>query len=294
MKILLTGSQGQVGYELQRSLACLGEVIATDKHNLDLSDDAAIRHFIQLYQPGLIVNAAAYTAVDQAETEQDLAMQINAQAPKIMAEEAKQLGIPVIHYSTDYVFNGQNTQPWLEQDQTDPINVYGKTKLLGEQLIADTGVAYLVFRTSWVYGQRGNNFLLTMKRLATERDELSVVDDQIGAPTWCRHIADATAQIIAQGIATKNLQQFIQQHSGIYNLSGDGVTSWHGFAKAIFDELEQQGEKVADLHAIVTSAYPTPAKRPHYSCLNNEKLESTFGITLPNWQDSLMLVMKEK
>ena len=292
MKILLTGAQGQVGFELQRSLACLGEVNATDRHTLDLSDDDAIRLFIQTYKPDLIVNAAAYTAVDKAETEYDLAMQLNARAPKVMAEEAKKLDIPLIHYSTDYVFNGQNTLPWLEQDLTDPVNVYGKTKLLGEQGIAETGVAHLIFRTSWVYGQRGNNFLLTMKRLATQRDELSVVDDQIGAPTWCRHIADATAHIVAQGVATNNLNQFIQQQSGIYNLTGDGVTSWHGFAKAIFDVLEQQGEKVADLHAIATSAYPTPAQRPHYSCLNNEKLVTTFGITLPDWQDSLDLVMK--
>ena len=291
MKILLTGAQGQVGFELQRSLACLGEVNATDRNNLDLSDDEAIRRFIQTVKPDLIVNAAAYTAVDKAEIEHDLAMQLNAHAPKVMAEEAKKLGIPLIHYSTDYVFNGQNTQPWLEQDLTDPINVYGKTKLLGEQAIADTGVAHLIFRTSWVYGQRGNNFLLTMKRLATQRDELSVVDDQIGAPTWCRHIADATAHIVAQGVATNNLNQFIQQQSGIYNLTGDGVTSWHGFAQAIFDVLEQQGEKVADLHAIATSDYPTPAQRPHYSCLNNDKLADSFGIVLPDWRVSLDWVM---
>lgn len=292
MKILLTGAQGQVGFELQCSLACIGDVIATDRNALDLYDQELIRRSIQTLKPDLIVNAAAYTAVDKAEVEQDLAMQLNAHALKVLAEEANKLTIPLIHYSTDYVFNGQNTQPWHEQDETDPINVYGKSKLLGEQAIAATGVAHLIFRTSWVYGQRGHNFLLTMQRLATERDEVSVVDDQIGAPTWCRHIADATAQIIAQGLATEDLNQFFQKHSGIYNLTGAGETSWYGFAKAIFDILEQQGHKTADLNGIPSSAYPTPAKRPHYSCLNNNKLASTFGIVLPSWQDSLALVMK--
>ncbi|RKZ94147.1 MAG: dTDP-4-dehydrorhamnose reductase [Gammaproteobacteria bacterium] len=289
MKILLVGKNGQVGFELQRSLACLGNITATDRNTLDLTDDDSIRSVIQALKPNLIVNAAAYTAVDKAETEQDLAMQINANAPKVIAEQAKQLDIPFIHYSTDYVFNGQNDKPWTEQDQTDPISVYGHTKLLGEQAIIDSGVAHLIFRTSWVYGNRGNNFLLTMKRLATERDELSVVNDQIGAPTWSRHIADVTANIIAQAKATKDVTQFIQQHAGIYNLSGAGETSWHSFAKAIFELLEQQGEQVAKLNAIPTSAYPTPAQRPLYSCLDNQKLHQTFDIKLPDWQISLDL-----
>ena len=289
MKILLVGKNGQVGFELQRSLACLGDITATDRNTLDLTDDDSIRSVIQALKPNLIVNAAAYTAVDKAETEQDLAMQINANAPKVMAEQAKQLDIPFIHYSTDYVFNGQNDKPWTEQDQTDPISVYGHTKLLGEQAIIDSGVAHLIFRTSWVYGNRGNNFLLTMKRLATERDELSVVNDQIGAPTWSRHVADVTANIIAQAKASKDVTQFIEQHAGIYNLSGAGETSWHSFAKAIFELLEQQGEQVAKLNAIPTSAYPTPAQRPLYSCLDNQKLHQTFDIKLPDWQISLDL-----
>ena len=289
MKILLVGKNGQVGFELQRSLACLGNITATDRNTLDLTDDDSIRSVIQALKPNLIVNAAAYTAVDKAETEQDLAMQINANAPRVMAEQAKQLDIPFIHYSTDYVFNGQNDKPWTEQDQTDPISVYGHTKLLGEQAIIDSGVAHLIFRTSWVYGNRGNNFLLTMKRLATERDELSVVNDQIGAPTWSRHIADVTANIIAQAKASKDATQFIEQHAGIYNLSGAGETSWHSFAKAIFELLEQQGEQVAKLNAIPTSAYPTPAQRPLYSCLDNQKLHQTFDIKLPDWQISLDL-----
>jgi dTDP-4-dehydrorhamnose reductase len=289
MEILLVGKNGQVGFELQRSLACLGNITATARNTLDLTNDDSIRSVIQSLKPDLIVNAAAYTAVDMAETEQDLAMQINATAPKVIAEQAKQLDIPLIHYSTDYVFNGQNTQPWTEQDQTDPISVYGQTKLLGEQAIIDSGVAHLIFRTSWVYGNRGQNFLLTMKRLATEREELSVVNDQIGAPTWCRHIADATSDIIAQAKASGNVRQFIEQHTGIYNLCGAGETSWHGFAKAIFELLEQQGQQVAQLSAIPTSAYPTPAKRPLYSCLNTQKLEQTFDIILPDWQTSLEL-----
>jgi len=290
MEILLVGKNGQVGFELQRSLACLGNITATDRNTLDLTSDESIRNLIQTLKPDLIVNAAAYTAVDKAETEQDLAMQINANAPKVMAEQAKQLDIPLIHYSTDYVFNGQNDQPWTEQDQTDPINVYGQTKLLGEQAIIDSGAAHLIFRTSWVYGNRGNNFLLTMKRLATERDELSVVNDQIGAPTWSRHIADVTANIIAQAKAAKDVTQFIEQHAGIYNLSGAGETSWHGFAKAIFEQMQQQDLQGAQLSAIPTSAYPTPAKRPLYSCLDSKKLHQTFGIQLPNWQTTLPLV----
>jgi len=292
MKILLTGANGQVGFELQRSLACLAEVIATNRNNLDLSNNQAIQLCIAEHKPDLIINAAAYTAVDKAESEHDLAMQINAVAPTVMAEEAQKLDIPLIHYSTDYVFNGQNSQPWLENDKVEPINIYGKTKLLGEQGIANTGVAHLIFRTSWVYGQRGNNFLLTMKRLGLERESLSVVDDQIGAPTWSRHIADATAQIIAQAIASGNVTEFIKEKSGIYNLSGAAKTSWYGFTQAIFEQLQQEGEKVAELNAIPTSAYPTPAQRPLYSCLNNDKLADTFCISLPNWQQSLTLAMQ--
>ncbi|OUR71060.1 dTDP-4-dehydrorhamnose reductase [Methylophaga sp. 41_12_T18] len=292
MKILLTGANGQVGFELQRSLACLAEVIATDRNGLDLSSNQATQSCIAEHKPDLIINAAAYTAVDKAESEHDLAMQINAVAPTVMAEEAHKLNIPLIHYSTDYVFNGQNSQPWLEDDKVEPINVYGETKLLGEQGIASKNAAHLIFRTSWVYGQRGNNFLLTMKRLGVERESLSVVDDQIGAPTWSRHIADATAQIIAQAIVSGNVTEFFKANSGIYNLSGGGQTSWHGFTQAIFSQLQLQGEKVAELNAIPTSAYPTPAQRPLYSCLNNDKLADTFAISLPNWQQSLTLAMQ--
>jgi dTDP-4-dehydrorhamnose reductase len=293
MKILLIGVNGQVGYELQRSLICLAQVKAATRDELDLNDDMAIRTCIQAYRPDLIVNAAAYTAVDKAEIEQELAMQLNAQAPKIMAEEAVKLDIPLIHYSTDYVFNGQNSHPWQENDATDPINFYGKTKLLGEEAIAETGVAHLIFRTSWVYGLRGNNFLLTMKRLASERKELFVVDDQIGTPTWSRHIADITGQIIAQSKSASNAKTFFREHTGIYNLTGKGQTSWYGFAKAIFEDLSRQGEVVPTLHAITSDKYPTPAKRPFYSCLNNDKLAKHFGVMAPDWKETLALVMKQ-
>ncbi len=293
MRILLIGKNGQVGYELQRSLACLANVIACDRKQLDLSNGSTISSLIESLKPDMIVNAAAYTAVDKAEAEPDLAMQINAYAVATMAECAKKLAIPLIHYSTDYVFNGDNQTPWLETDNVAPINVYGESKLAGEQAIADSGCQYLILRTSWVYGTRGHNFLLTMRRLAREKDTLSVVADQVGSPTWSRHIADVTSLIIAQSLSAQSNENFWKQHSGLYHLSGSGQGSWYDFANDIFEHLKQQGETVATLNKTTTSSYPTPATRPLYSVMNTDKLAQAFNLRLPDWKDSVALALSE-
>ena len=290
MRILLIGKNGQVGYELQRSLACLGEVIATDRSSLDLTDIEQIERVIYQVKPDLIVNPAAYTAVDKAETEQELAQQINATAPEVMAKQAAKLSIPLIHYSTDYVFDGTGETARLESDETDPVNFYGASKRAGEQAIEQSGCDYLIFRTSWVYDRRGQNFLNTMLRLAENRDELSIIDDQIGAPTYSRHIADATANIIAQSF---NQADFWKKNKGIYHLVGEGETSWYGFAKAIFELSAANGGNSPKLNAIPTSEYPTPAKRPTNSRLSTDKLQQHFNIQLPNWKDTLAFVMSD-
>ncbi|MBD2431643.1 MULTISPECIES: dTDP-4-dehydrorhamnose reductase [Fischerella] len=296
MKILLTGVTGQVGWELQRTLMTLGEVIAVGRNPnntnwyMDLAQPDSIRHIIREVRPDLIVNPAAYTAVDKAESEPDLAMAINGIAPGVMAEEAKRLGAAIIHYSTDYVFDGTYAMPYTESDKPDPQNIYGKTKLIGEQAIAAVDVPHLVLRTSWVYGGRGKNFLLTMLKLAREREEIRVVDDQIGAPTWSRMIAEVTAQILAQ--ASGNVSSFLASKSGIYHLSASGQTSWYGFAKSIFAHDPKRSQlKLKILTAIASSEYPTAATRPAYSLLNSQKLSHTFGITLPHWQKTLELVL---
>ncbi len=287
MRILLSGANGQVGWECQRHFAALGEIIALDRQQLDLENIPELRNTIQQFKPGLIVNAAAYTAVDKAENEPERAMMINALAPAAMAEEAVKLNIPLIHYSTDYVFDGEAQQPWREQDTPNPQNVYGKTKLAGELAIAETGVAHLILRTSWVVGARGHNFLLTMRRLATERDKLSVVNDQFGAPTWSADLADITAKIIAQGIDQ------IADKSGVYHLTSAGETSWHGVAAVIFEALKRQGEQVATLTAIPSSEYPMPAVRPVYSCLNNDKLKAAFNVEIGHWEERIQKLMQE-
>ncbi|PLZ52995.1 dTDP-4-dehydrorhamnose reductase [Fischerella thermalis] len=296
MKILLTGVTGQVGWELQRTLMTLGEVIAVGRNPnntncyMDLAQPDSIRQIIREVRPDLIVNPAAYTAVDKAESEPDLAMAINGIAPGVMAEEAKRLGAAIIHYSTDYVFDGTYAMPYTESDKPDPQNIYGKTKLAGEQAIAAVDVPHLVLRTSWVYGGRGKNFLLTMLKLAREREEIRVVDDQIGAPTWSRMIAEVTAQILAQ--ASGNVSSFLASKSGIYHLSASGQTSWYGFAESIFAHDPQRSQqKLKKLTAITSSEYPTAATRPAYSLLNSQKLSHTFGITLPHWQKTLELVL---
>ena len=293
-KILLIGVTGQVGWELQRTLMTLGEVIPVGRTvlnspwQIDLAQPDTIRRTIQEVQPDLIVNAAAYTAVDKAESEPELAMAINGTAPGVMAEEAKRLGAAIVHYSTDYVFDGTKTTPYTESDRPDPQNTYGRTKLAGEQAIAAADVPHLILRTSWVYGRRGKNFLLTMLRLAGEREELKVVADQVGTPTWSRMIAQATAQILFQ--ATPNWSILVDK-GGVYHLTASGETSWYGFTKAIFEHDHQPNRRLQRLIPITTEQYPTPAKRPAYSLLNGQKLSQTFGLVLPDWQRTLELVL---
>ena len=285
MKILLTGVNGQVGWELQRTLAPLGEVIAADRGVLDLADRAAIRRRVEAIAPDLIVNPAAYTAVDKAESEPELAHAINALAPGELAA----CGIPLVHFSTDYVFDGRKPGAYTEEDTPNPLGVYGATKLAGEQAVARAGAPHLILRTSWVYGLRGRNFLLTMQRLARERDSLSVVDDQFGAPTWSRLIAEATALVIARWLHHPNQNAT----AGVYHLSCGGRTSWHGFTAAILAHLAVTEGKLARLTAISTSGYPTPAARPANSQLDCGKLAATFGVRLPDWETALSLCLEQ-
>jgi dTDP-4-dehydrorhamnose reductase len=289
--ILVTGVNGQVGYELARTLQGLGNVVAVDRSTMDLSNLDQIRAVVREVRPTLIVNPAAYTAVDKAEQESELAMRINGEAPGVLAEEAKKLGAALIHYSTDYVFNGTKDGAYVEDDPTDPQNVYGRTKLAGEEAIAASGVNHLVLRTSWVYGTRGKNFLLTMLRLGAERPELKVVADQFGAPTWCNTIATLTAHLGAQALAAPDSAAWWSERSGVYHLCAGEATSWHGFASAIFE--------LADLPArpntlpIPASEYPTPATRPSNSRMSNEKLARVFGLAAPHWRDALKLCLTD-
>ncbi len=286
-RILLTGKTGQVGYELQRSLQGLGEIIALDRTQMDLANLAQVRAVIRDIKPDLIVNPAAYTAVDKAETEADLALRINAEAPEVIAQEAKKIGAALIHYSTDYVFDGMKSTPYVEDDPTCPINVYGKSKLAGEQAIQAAGIPHLILRTSWVYGMRGKNFLLTVLRLAQERDELRIVADQYGAPTWCRTIADTTAHIVAQFAGSgASLQERVQERSGLYHLTAQGRTTWYDFTKAIIEH--ESVSKKPLVTPIATQDYPLPAPRPGNSILSSERLISTF-CDLPDWKNALRL-----
>lgn len=285
MRILLTGVNGQVGWELQRTLAPLGEVIAADRKVLDLADTASIRRRVTALAPDLIVNPAAYTAVDKAESEPDLAHAINAAA----AGELATCGVPLVHFSTDYVFDGRKAGAYREDDLPNPLGVYGATKLAGEQAVQRAGVPHLILRTSWVYGLRGRNFLLTMQRLARERDTLAVVDDQFGAPTWSRLIAEGTALTIARWLDRADQTAA----SGIYHLTCGGRTSWHGFTAAILAHLAAGGEKPASLTAIPSSGYPTPAARPANSQLDCGKLAKTFGVRLPDWEHALALCLEQ-
>ena len=300
MKILLTGSTGQVGWELQRTLATLGEVVTVGRSGtgltMDLAQPDTIRSVIQTVKPTLIVNPAAYTAVDKAESEPELAMAINGTAPGIMAEAAQRIGAAIIHYSTDYVFNGTQAQPYREADVPDPQNVYGKTKLAGELAIQAIGVPHLILRTSWVYGTRGKNFLLTMLKLAQTREELSVVADQIGAPTWSRLIAEVTAQLIAQGLGQSTIPwlDWLKAQQGIYHLTATEQTSWYEFAQAIFAQTSDESRQLQRLLPIPTSQYPTPAARPAYSSLETTKICQTFGLRLPRWESSLALAIADR
>jgi dTDP-4-dehydrorhamnose reductase len=285
MKILLTGCTGQVGYELERSLQGLGEVVAVDRARMDLADLDQVRDVIRAERPQLIVNPAAYTAVDKAESDSALAHRINAEAPALMAQEARALGAKLVHYSTDYVFPGDQPDPRAEGDATGPRNVYGASKLAGEQAIAASGADHLILRTSWVYGMRGKNFLLTMLRLARERDELRVVDDQHGAPTWSRTIADTTALMLAQAAAGGDA--WWPAHGGTYHLSSGGRTTWFGFTQAILEEAGIDCRLVP----ITTAEYPLPAARPRYSVLSSARLQERF-VRLPHWRDALRLCLR--
>jgi dTDP-4-dehydrorhamnose reductase len=289
-KILIFGRIGQVGWELRHKLACLGQVTAMDYPEIDFSRPDSICTAVREVEPTIILNAAAYTAVDKAESEPELATAINAIAPGVIAEEAKRLGSMIVHYSTDYVFDGAKQCPYVEADTPNPINVYGRTKLAGDQAIQSVGGDYLILRTSWVYGARGNNFLLTMLRLAQERQELQIVDDQIGSPTSSECIAQATANILAQLLAP--IGGGLNGRSGIYNLTTTGETSWFGFAKALLTESSGTFRfTVPNLIPIKTSEFPRPAKRPANSRLSYQLLEQTFGVTLPHWEHALSLVL---
>ncbi|WP_374528774.1 dTDP-4-dehydrorhamnose reductase [Acinetobacter sp.] len=293
MKILLLGKNGQVGWELQRALAPLAEVIALDRSGWgdfsgDMSQPQAIRETILKLKPNVVVNASAYTAVDLAEAESELADLINHQTVKAIADVCHQEQILFVHYSTDYVFSGLGTQPFTETDVVAPLNVYGKTKALGEQAIIDSGCAHLIFRTSWVYATKGKNFLKTMLNLAQQREELSIIDDQIGAPTSAELIADITVHAIPQVLAN-------QQKAGIYHLVASGETTWFDYANFIFKQARILGQtlQVAKVNPIATSAYPTPAVRPHNSRLHNAKLQNTFELILPQWQKGVERTLAE-
>jgi dTDP-4-dehydrorhamnose reductase len=274
--ILLTGAGGQVGGELASLLAAHGEIVATDRATLDLADADAVVAAVRGAKPALIVNAGAYTAVDVAEKEAALAHAVNARAPGILAEEAKRLGAVLVHYSTDYVFDGAATTPYDEDAPTAPQNVYGASKLEGERAIAASGARALVFRTSWVYGLTGRNFLLTIRRLAAERDELRIVADQTGVPNWSRALAAATVRVVAAGPSA------LAERTGIYHLSSTGATTWYEFARAIVGDVA-----TPRVVPIATADYPTPARRPAYGVLATAKFERTFGFALPHWRDAL-------
>lgn len=291
-RILILGSTGQVGRELQRSFAGAGELIFCDHKEADLANPDQLRSVIRSVAPSVILNAAAYTAVDRAETDREAATAINVHAPGILAEEARRLDALLVHYSTDYVFDGSREVPWVETDQPNPLNVYGATKLAGERAIVAVGGRYLIFRTSWVYGPHGKNFLLTMLRLGRERDQLKIVDDQTGAPTTSIAIADATRAIIDR---TRGCSAGLAEDwSGIYNMTCSGVTTWAAFARAIFEQAGSLlGEREPEVIPIPSKDFPTPATRPLYSVLSNEKLSEGFGVRLPPWRVGLQVALDQ-
>ena len=281
MKILITGQHGQVSRELQQQLQTSAQLIVLGRDGLDLANPDQIRQQVRSHRPDLIINAAAHTAVDQAESEPDAAFAINAIAPGILAEEAKTLGIALIHYSTDYVFDGSKPAPYTEADTPNPLGVYGQSKLAGEQAIAAVGGQYLILRTSWVYSSHGKNFLLTMRRLLQEKPHMRIVDDQIGAPTWAGTLAGITRTLIERWQAGEAGEW------GVYHLTAQGHTSWFGFAEAIAEHLRAEGKPCAELEAIPSSAYPTPARRPLNSRLDCSRLQQQWQVSLPQWQDAL-------
>lgn len=279
MKILITGAGGQLGRELKRSLASLGEVVALTRQQLDLAHTDQLIQTVRQHAPTHIINAAAWTAVDKAESEAAAAHAINGQAPGVLAEEAKRLSALLVHYSTDYVFDGRGTTPWKESDTPNPQSVYGRSKLAGDEAIAAVGGRHLILRTSWVYGLHGANFMNTMLRLAKERDSLRIIGDQYGTPTWTRHLADATALALMK----------TDQPSGLYHVAAAGETTWHAYAEAIFSEATRLGllEKSPTVQRITTTDYPLPAPRPANSRLDCSLFARDFGLTLPDWRIGL-------
>ena len=285
--ILLVGKNGQVGWELRRTLAPMARVLAVDFPEIDLTDVAATRRLVLDNKPNVVINAAAYTAVDKAESETKVAQLINSVAPGVLAEAAKHVGAWMVHYSTDYVFDGTKNTPYVETDAPNPLGAYGRTKLEGDQAVRAAGGNHLIFRLCWVYGARGQNFLLTMQRLAREREKLRVVKDQVGCPTWSRMIAEGTSLALRHALAAQDAAAF----TGTYHLAASGITSWHGFASRIIELMPEAGRRCREVEAIATAEYPTPAKRPAYSVLDCGKLKKTFGIQLPDWEESLGLVL---
>jgi dTDP-4-dehydrorhamnose reductase len=295
-RILLTGASGQIGGELADILTSLGEVVAPTRTTMDLANVASVRKMIQAVQPRWIVNPGAYTAVDRAESEPQLAYAVNAEAVQIIGEEARAIGAGVIHFSTDYVFDGLSEDPYVETDATGPTSVYGASKLAGEKVLSESGVAHIIFRTSWVYGTRGKNFLKTILKFARERETLRVVADQFGAPTWSRDLAGMTAEIIGQYEALAKgltLGDVLADSGGIYHATGAGETTWHGFAnEAVRLQREREpGAPYAEIVPISTEEFPTPAKRPANSRLQCGKLAGQFGWKMMDWQDSLRKVL---
>ncbi len=287
MKILLIGQNGQVGWDLRRTLAPLAEVVAVDYPEINFTDTPALRRFVAATNPSVVVNAAAYTAVDKAETETELCRQVNALAPGVLAEAAKKAGALMVHYSTDYIFDGAKTSPYAETDAPNPLGAYGRSKLEGDRAVKASGADHLIFRLCWVYGARGQNFMLTMQRLARERETLRVVDDQFGCPTWSRMIAEATALVLKQVLAGADRSAY----NGEYHLAASGQTNWHEFASRIIEWMPEAERKCRVVEKITTAEYPTPAKRPAFSALDCGKLQKTFGLRLPNWEASLRQVL---
>lgn len=292
--ILVTGASGQVGWELVRTLMPLGRIVAWTRNDVDLADTEALRSAVAALRPDVIVNAAAYTAVDRAEAEPELAERINAIAPGLLAEEARRSGALLLHYSTDYVFDGSKDGAYEEDDPPCPINAYGDSKLAGEQAIAAVAPDHLILRTSWVFAARGNNFLRTVLRLAAEREELRVVADQVGAPTWARLIAETTAQVVAKALDERSHGSF---SSGVYHLAADGQTSWHGFAEAVLREAARRPGapplRARTVRPLTSSEYPLPAPRPKNSRLATARLQARFGVVMPHWEVGMRLCLEE-
>ena len=289
-KVLLIGKNGQLGWELQRTLATLGEVISFDFPEIDLSKPESLREMMRQISPQIIINAAAYTNVDKAESESELAWKINAEAPGVMAEEAGRLGAAFIHYSTDYVFDGTKRSPYLETDEPNPLNEYGRSKLGGEQSVEAAGAASILFRTSWVYSLRQGGFVTKVLQWARQQETLRIVDDQVGCPTSARMLAEVTAQVIAQG--GDDLPGYFEKKGGLYHLAGAGAASRYGWAQAIIDlDPKKEEQVVKQLLPAKTVDFPTPAERPLRSDLSIEKFEETFELSLPPWKDGLKLLL---